>query len=394
MPVLTARPNATPRPLLRHGSVHRRLALLCALIGPTLAVPAASANETNGPDRARIASDTVENVMRPAYAALADDALELARRTEASCTGDVATDERADARSLTAAWTAAVTSLSGIEFLRIGPLLDDNRLNRLFYWPDKRRAGERQLRELLSEPAGSISAESMAARSVAVQGFPALERLLFPNGEVAISEARCATAVAVAGHMAAISTALDRAWQAEDGIARQMSEPRADDELLRSHDEVLRRVATQLSTGLEIVLDRKLGPVLDGESARLRGLPFVRSGTLPAHLEGNIAALQALMLDSGLAEAAGLADELAFEFRIANGHLERLGTLLPPAPPAVVGESGTAVRADEWPQALDDPQAGVVRALHSVMSSIRDTLRERLLPTLGIRTGFNSEDGD
>jgi len=359
-------------------------ALLCAGIG--MASPT-TADESGSLDMARVSADTVETILRPAHARFAEQASELARMSETLCTSPPA-----DPTTLSAAWQDTVASFSAIEFLRIGPLLEDNRLNRLFYWPDKRRAGERQLRALLTSPVEQITADSMAARSVAVQGLPALERLLFPNGEVADSAARCAAAGAVAGHVAGIADILDRAWQSDDGIVRQMRDPRADDELLRSQQEVLRRIATQSSTGLDILIERKLAPVLDGDTARLRGLPFVRSGALLAHLGGNIASLQALMLDSGLAHAAELDEELGFEFRIARGHLQRLATLMPAAPMAVSGEAASA--AADGPRTLDAEQAGVVRALHSVMSSVRDTLRERLLPTLGIRTGFNSEDGD
>jgi len=386
----TVRAPGTPSQASRH-------AVRCALLAAVLCVPlSVQADEGGAHALAQVAADTVDAALRPAYATFATEATTLADSMRTRC----AAGAGPDTATLTTDWRSAVSAFAGIEFLRIGPLLDDNRLNRLFYWPDKRRAGERQLRELLTEPLASITADSMAARSVAVEGFPALERLLFPNGEVAGSEARCTTAIAVSGHVSAIAAALDRAWQDDDGIARQVREPRADDELLRDHEEVLRRIGTQIDTGLDILIERKLAPVLEGEVARLRGLPFVRSGTLVDHLRGNVASLRALMLDNGLAAAAGLESELGFEFRIADGHLDRLAELLAPAPQAIgaahgeVGEVGEVSSADDWPMTLDEEQAGVVRALHSVLSSIRNTLRERLLPTLGIRTGFNSEDGD
>ena len=393
-----------PRPRLDHephagsfppsGTSSLRATLLASAIALLCTAPLAHADEESTPSGGQAptaaAEDpfaasgglAVERVYRPAQAAFADAAGALETRVAALCTE--ANDEAlAGTRD---AFTNAVAAFSGIELLRAGPLLEDNRLNRLFYWPDTRRAGERQLRALLAEGPDEMEATPIPARSVAVQGLPALERLLYGDAAIVLAggddpspAGRCRVAEAIALNVATTARTLDEAWSGEDGIAREMRSPRADDPLFRSSEEVVRRLLTQLETGLGILVDRKAGPLLDAEPPRLRGAPFTRSGETWTNLAGNIGALRALAIDTALAARAGLENELAFEFRVAAAHTARLAELAAEGAPSDV---------------LNEEEIGVLRALVITLTSIRTTLNERLLPSLGVRTGFNAEDGD
>ena len=360
--------------------------VLCA--APLLHADDASRSGDDAADTGRddplaaVGGIAVERVYRPAQSAFAAAAGTLEARVATLCT-DADEEALAAARD---AFANAVAAFSGIELLRAGPLLEDNRLNRLFYWPDTRRAGERQLGALLAEGPDGIEAGTMPSRSVAVQGLPALERLLYGDAATVLAggddpspAGRCRVVEAVAGNVAAVARTLDEAWSSEDGIAREMRSPRPDDELFRSSDEVVRRLMTQLESGLGILLERKIHPFLDAEPPSLSGAPFARSGESWSNLAGNIESLRALGIDTGLAEQADLEKELAFEFRVAAAHTARLAELAAEGTPSDV---------------LDEEESGVLRALMLTLASIRTTLNERLLPNLGVRTGFNAEDGD
>ena len=372
--------------------------LHAALLSGALLAPCAPVRAAEPPPDA-VGERAVTRLYLPAHAAFASAAHALERRIGALC----ASPGQDALEAARAAYVEAVAGFSAIEPLRVGPLLDDNRLNRLFYWPDTRRVGERQLRALLAEAsADPVTVDSMPERSVAVQGLPALERLLFGQeagalagtGTASADEASasgaagtgtgtgtvpCDVALAIAGNVARIGDALGTAWTREDGIARQMSAPRAGDALFRTPEEVVRSLLTQLVGGLELVLDEKLAPMLAADPPTRRGAPFRRSAATYVNLAGDIETLRALAVDSGLAAAAHLEKELAFEFRIAGGHLGKLAEVQP-APPL--------------PNALDEEEAGLVRALSSTLSSVRDSAVERLAPALGVRTGFNAGDGD
>src|SRR6185503_11648642 len=60
------------------------------------------------------------------------------------------------------------------------------RAERLYFWPDPRNTTARQLGELMaSRDAATLTAESVSRGSAAVQGLPAVERLLFDEGATA-----------------------------------------------------------------------------------------------------------------------------------------------------------------------------------------------------------------
>ena len=360
------------------------LAMAVAAWAMAIAPGAFASESASGAGVADVIDASITDVYRPAHDAFAVAAATLERRVDALCAPDGGGNGDRDAAvdAAHAAFADAVARFSVVETMRVGPLLEDNRLNRLFYWPDRRRAGERQLRTLLSAPAAEITPASMPSRSVAVQGLPALERLLYPANDAPLDDpasSDCAAGTAIARNVAAVAAELDAAWRAEGGIAARLREPEDDDVRFRSHAEVLRALLTQLDEGLAVAAERKLGAQFEREPPSRRGAPFRRSALDGAHLGGNVEGLRALAIDSDLAALAGLEKELAFEFRVAAGHAASLDELARTA-----SDDGL----------LDDDAAGLSRALISVLGSIRDTLRERLGPTLGVRTGFNSSDGD
>src|SRR3546814_4200550 len=109
------------------------------------------------------------------------------------------------------------TTLFRSEFLRFGPLVAANRYERIYFWPDPRGITLRQVQGLLGQADGSMpDAAGLATQSVALQGLPALEYVLYGKaGLLAASEAQatdsgkanaenktraCAYATAVAGN--------------------------------------------------------------------------------------------------------------------------------------------------------------------------------------------------
>ena len=52
----------------------------------------------------------------------------------------------------------AALAYGRVEFLRIGPLMEDNRADRLLFWPDRRGIGLRQVQAILAEAEASATA--------------------------------------------------------------------------------------------------------------------------------------------------------------------------------------------------------------------------------------------
>lgn len=291
----------------------------------------------------------------------------------------------ASVAQLQAQFAQLVGSFSRIELFRLGPLLQENRQNRLFYWPDKRRVGERQMRSLLiSDDVSTLTLDELSGKSVALQGLPAMERLLFSP---ALSEALassphsalCSVLTLVAANIATMANELERHWHSETRFVQNLLNPSSDSDYYRSEQEVLRALLTHIAVGLEVVLERKLKAVIESEPASVRKAPLWLSGQWLNMVEQNLASLEALVLDSGLAARAQIDNELAFEFRSARGMLHKLQAL-----PERVNEQ----------RELTPDTVSLVRSLSAVVGGIAYTVGDRLAASLGVSAGFNSEDGD
>jgi len=126
-------------------------------------------------DHAAIARDALNNYIRPGYAALADRANTLAGSSKALCAGASNTTLKTARET----FAQTVEAWSEIEPVRFGPVLQDHRYERLFYWPDAKGLGAKQVREALAKQDATVKdPATLASKSVALQGLPALEYLL------------------------------------------------------------------------------------------------------------------------------------------------------------------------------------------------------------------------
>lgn len=347
------------------------VALVLPLSGP---VRAAVPEDNHFADRA------VHQVYQPAAErfALASEQLLAAASDSCELRSPVALD------TLLLRHEQAVEAFSALELYRTGPLLEENRQNRLFYWPDKRRVGERQMRTLLADAtAASLTADDIAGKSVALQGFPALERLLHgKRTPLHFSEGSdtpdCQVAMAIAENIHAMATAIQKGWQDDAPQVMSMLKPEPGSDFYRTEEEVLRSLVTQILVGADVVQDRKLS-AMTGEQADIKAAPLWRSGQSLSMIRSNLESLRALSVDTGLAAATDLENELAFEFRSADGMLQKLQEL-----PELTDSAGEFTADAE----------SLLRSLMAVVDGIRYTLNDRFVATLGISPGFNSEDGD
>lgn len=283
-----------------------------------------------------------------------------------------------------------VTSWAGVEFLRFGPLVEQNRLEQFFFWPDPRGVMQRQMRALLAaaDPA-LLEATSLQAQSVAVQGLPALEYLLHADDAPRLIAAgtpagtyRCAFAGAVSGNLVRLAAAIEAGWGAGSVFASEFARPDASHDLYRSSGEVATEVLKAMSTALHVARDQKIVPALGEDAASARGTlaPLYRSGLTARYLAAGAAALAQWQATADFAAAlpadstwvdASLRDELQ---RVQ----EDFATLPVPVDQAV----------------SDAGQRDVMVHAALVLANARALVDEYLAPALGVNLGFNALDGD
>ncbi len=326
---------------------------------------------------AQLSEKWVQTVYQPAFEQFASAASQWAADSAGLC-GSTAGSR---IYSLQTDFTRVLQHHAQVEIFRSGPLLDNHLQNRLFYWPDKRRVGERQLRALLAQSdVATLSVEQLAGKSVAVQGFPALERLLFSDGHYTVEEAPyCHLVEILIRNIASMANELNRAWQSESDYVQAFLHPEASSEFFRSHDEALRSVITEVVTGLDSLIDRKLQPLLSGDPKLIRTAPLWRSRRTVAMLRGNIASIRSLLFDAGLLQQLGMEEELDTDFNYLEHLLDKIRY--------------TFAFADADGQ-LSPEVDTVFASLSAVLNDIRHTVNYEVLTPLGMGVNFNADDGD
>lgn len=327
-----------------------------------------------------VVTHAVEGYFRPAYHAFSHRAKLLADAVDHFC----AAPGRIAHRNVEDAFGTAVEAWARVDFLRFGPAAASARLERVAFWPDPRGIVERQLRTLLAGPAlKDLDADSIAGQSAAVQGLPALERLVVvlpPDTEPAGLARHCIVATAAAANVAAIGVELEEAWERDDVL---LLNPGPDNPAYRSWGEAANEVLKASLTGLEQLRDLAIRPALGDAPAKAKPIrfPYARSGEAVAYLVAALKAQNDLIEVSGMIAGLPEADQWAgrsvdFELRQAE---RIMGSL--------AGDDVEAI-------ATDPALRGKLDYVTIALASVRNTMATTIAADLGLNVGFNALDGD
>jgi predicted lipoprotein len=358
-----------------------RLLAASLLAAVLLAVTTVRADAEPIADRQRaVVTKAVEDYIRPSYATFRERAERLNGTVGTFCRTRAASDHAA----VEAAFRDAVEAWARLDFLRFGPAASEARLERVAFWPDPRGFVERQLRQLLaSGDLETLDAARIAGQSAAVQGLPALERLVVaipddpPPDDL---DRRCIVATAAAGNVAAIAAELDGAWRSSDVL---LLTPGPENPAYRSWEESANEVLKASLTGLEQVRDLALRPALGDapDKAKPNRFPYAKSGDTIDYLAAAVAAQDALIAKSGIAAGLPEADQWAER----SVHFE-----LGQAERTIAGLNGTAIAAIATEPAL----RGKLDYVTIALASVRATMATTIAADLGLSVGFNALDGD
>jgi predicted lipoprotein len=367
------------------------LIVVAILLGGS-APPAAQ----GGADHAAIAVAALTEVIRPGYAAFAGAADDLQGKMDMLCK-EPSTPALDQAKQ---AFAATVAAWSKVEILRFGPVTQDHRFERLFFWPDPKGIGLKQVQQALAEKDGDIELpDELAAKSVAIQGLPALEYLLYGDGAEALAGGsvgteesppeidtetafRCGFALAVATNIDRIAQAVVEDWREGSAYEKAFLGPVPEDPIYHSSKEVTLDLFKSFTAGIELVRDQKLGKPLGPSSAeaKLKLAAFWRSGLTFVNAAGNLQGVRTLFAKGGFAqivanESAGVDKSILFDLDHA---IEVLGGI--DLPMAEV--------------ATDDDMRAKIEALRVALKSAAQTAGDMIARGAGLAFGFNAMDGD
>ncbi|PKM30567.1 MAG: peptidase M75, Imelysin [Gammaproteobacteria bacterium HGW-Gammaproteobacteria-11] len=335
----------------------RRIMGLVVLLAGLSAVPAFATE----PAQERWASAGAEG-----YRLLQRDSAQLQVSATAYC--DAPSDARRE--QVERHWHAAFGRWQAVRFIDFGPLLVDSRGWQLQFWPDNKNLVGSQTERLLQHSGD----QPPSLNSVAVQGFPALEFLLFDpqlqtRSEALPSVGSCRVLKAVAERLADNASQLQADWQAY--AQRYREDPEAEAKMLLA-----------ALHALEQLRDKRLGQPM-GMPAGRRNVYLAEAWRSQSSLQAAQASLQGLQtyflpgLEMQLQGAAQ--QRLAVRFaELLQSALVRFETLPP----------GMATVLEDQTHYLQ------LQRLYIDIDGLARLLGGDIAVELGVVRGFNASDGD
>jgi predicted lipoprotein len=336
-------------------------------------------------DHAAIARASLEQFIRPGYAHLAESTEALSQSVAALC----AKPSAAALKDTQKAFAATVEAWSMVEAIRFGPVAQEQRYDRIFYWPDPKGLGTRQVREALTKQDQSVTdVASLSGKSVALQGLPALGYLFYGDGAGALakgggeSQFRCRFAQAVAGNLAGMAKDIAASWLDGATYTKSYLEPGPSNAAYHTEKEVTLELFKTFVTGIEMVRDQKMAKALGAKAdeARPQLAAFWRSGLSFANMADDLAAARELFTKGGFAQVVhsdspGVEDSVVFDL---NHGIEVLRGINKPIADAVHNEDSRAK----------------LEALRVSLKSAATTAGDIIARSAGLTFGFNAMDGD
>lgn len=323
----------------------------------------------------------VEAHILPGYAAFAEAGRGLEDKTRAYCV-----DGSGGLADVKDALQEAMAAWQSVQHIRFGPIAEEDRHFRLEFWPDKRNKTSKALAMLRRDIAEgeTVDADRMARTSVAAQGFPALERLVYNDDKMLESGGvDCRLATLISANIASIGQKTLSAWT-DGGFAKQVLN--ADGYYQKPKDlafELFKTFQTSLQWIEDTKLRRPMGDDID--SARGRRAESWRSEASIDHLLRNIAATKAFYTAN---DEGGFAALLQVSQLGGDLHWGIVGKMR---------EAQEALQKLDLPlhKAVKDPANR--KHLENAVAALRELRRwvdADMAALLDMPLGFNSLDGD
>ncbi|MEX3010183.1 imelysin family protein [Hoeflea sp. TYP-13] len=359
----------------------RAIAAAIITAGLLMPLPASKASQEGTP--VRIIQNATDKYIIPAFQQFNGAAGDLRQHIEQLC----AIPSNAQLAKVRADFDRLVSNWSSISIVRIGPILQHNRLEKLLFWPDRRGIGLRQIQAILAkQDETAISAGGLSQKSVAVQGLAALEYVLYGKGSETLGQKtdgfRCRFAKAISTNVDTISGQLLTEWQAPDGFAHSWQYPAANNPLYRDEKESLSALVSLFSNGLEFYDTVEMGAFLGitPEKDRPRRALFRRSGNTLKSLQTSLSDIQEFYRQSELASllpegSDWINEAIEFGFRHGIANLDAL--------------DGSATDMLANPQ-----QRAKLAYVRTVVRGLNENFGIDMTAALDLTANFSSLDGD
>lgn len=304
------------------------------------------------------------DIVIPAYADAAKQSNLLHELAQKYCQqAPVSGDEL---QALRDQWLVLAQAWANAEMINFGPATASMSNLYINYYPDERGLVHSGVADLIAANP-TLTAEQLANESAIVQGVPGLEEALYANDS--LDAGQCAYVISASS---ALSTRLKNI---EDNWQQNATELLAIDKTVDS-DQGLNQWFNSLLSLVETMKSNAIDQPL-GLTGKAKGhLPAATAGQSRAIINAKLATLNQALTDPVLTAILGSNNE--------NEVADSLSTALADA---------TTLLA-QMPEDLATADKATQQELHEHLTTITRVIKRQLIPTLGLRVGFNSTDGD
>jgi predicted lipoprotein len=332
-------------------------------------------------------TDLANNHVLPSYQNLQESALVLSSKSTDFCAKQ--TNNNNELVVLQQSWREVMSSWQTIQWLKVGPIVENNRIFRLHYWPDSKDSVGRGVTNLLAT-SEVVNEEFIAKQSVGSQGLPALEQLLFTEASqnsllnASDKDKRCEVLIAISANVATVTAEVNNEWQIAGGNYHlQLTQGTGD---FSSKKDAVEELVTNWLEQIERVKDEKMLVPLSVSSP---GIPSIAEHVLS---DATVVSIQKNINTFSVIYSAGgghgfdniLIDHLGQQ-NIATEMLSSIDGVITSAD-ALSGSYETLLKTDEG-------RAQITATIDS-LRGIRDVLTVDFVQATDINIGFNSNDGD
>ncbi len=183
-------------------------------------------------------------------------------------------------------------SWASVQHIQFGPMAYLKRKERFQYWPDKHKVGGKQIRRLINSSTKLPDAEEIAEKSVAVQGLPALETLLFSSSKK-IAKRQCLLASTISKNLHAIAQENYSLWTEEPvNFSKEFKIEKYNSGVFNSQKDIDSEFFNSIRTQLRIIEHLKIPDLNTKKKVSFRNLEAWKSNISLDIIKENIASLK------------------------------------------------------------------------------------------------------
>jgi len=305
-----------------------------------------------------------DDLIIPAYANAAKQSAILHDLAQKHCKSAPVSGEAL--QQLRDQWLVLAQAWAEAEMINFGPASESMSNLYINYYPDERGLVHSGVADLIAANP-NLTKEQLADESAIVQGVPGLEEALYANES--LNAAQCAYVLSASDALSARLTEIENNWQNNATELLAIDKTADSDQGL---NQWFNSLLSMIETTKSSAIDQPLG--LTGTA---KGhVPAATAGQSRAIINAKLATLNKALTDPVLSA-------------ILNSNQE-----------SVVGNNLSTILAQtttllaQMPEDITQADKAEQQQLLEQMAEITRVIKRQLIPTLGIRVGFNSTDGD